>query len=272
MTLGLLGTSVIHLSKGFMAYGLNPRKVRAKKTIYILGILLNFTNPFWVIVSNRFSPTPYYTSMYGFGLLPLLVYSRIFLGQKFRPHEVASIVSIIIGTTFLGYSQIVSGVPSMYTPNPRNIVVFALGWIVGGPLILSALGKTKIPFQEVAFGFFAGGMAALDAVLKGIAQSTKAGSGFLPTSPLGWIIFVGSFLGALGAFVLIQWSYLRHCRPAMMGSVYDVSYTTLPFFILAVFRGFSLISIPLILGLGFLFLGVIVALGSPKILSPEYPQ
>ena len=42
---------------------------------------------------------------------------------------------------------------------------------------------------------------------------------------VAWLVFALSFLGAGGAFVIIQWSYVRGCRAAVMGSAYAMSTT-----------------------------------------------
>jgi heme/copper-type cytochrome/quinol oxidase subunit 4 len=258
--LGILGTSVIHLSKGLMAYGLSSKPRKAKRLVYGLGILLNFTNPLWVVLANRFAPTPYYTSVYGFGLIPLLVFSYLVLHQGFSKTHLLSTAIIVCGTILLGYSQVISEVPSMYTPDPTGIVIFASLWLLVMPLILVGMKSLRLPIQEVAFGLAAGGMAALDAVIKGVAQTSQIGSTYLPVTTLGWFLFLGSFLGALGAFVLIQWSYLRHCRPSIMGGVYDVSYTAMPLLLLAGFQNYPILSPLLMVGFTLLLLGVILSL------------
>ena len=260
IALGILGTSVIHLSKGLMAYGLSSKPRKAKRLVYSLGILLNFTNPLWVVLANRFAPTPYYTSVYGFGLIPLLVFSYLVLHQRFSKAQLLSTVLIVCGTILLGYSQVISEVPSMYTPDPTGIVTFASLWLLVMPLILVGMKSLRLPVQEVAFGLAAGGMAALDAVIKGVAQTSQIGSTYLPVTTLGWFLFLGSFLGALGAFVLIQWSYLRQCRPSIMGGVYDVSYTAMPLLLLAGFQNYPIRSPLLVVGFTLLLLGVILSL------------
>ena len=87
MAIGVLGTSVIHLSKGVMKRGLvlmreRVARPRTARSVYFAGVAMNFTNPLWVIIANRFAPTVYYTSMYGLGLVALLVYARFRLGEN----------------------------------------------------------------------------------------------------------------------------------------------------------------------------------------------
>jgi hypothetical protein len=76
-------------------------------------------------------------------------------------------------------------------------------------------------------------MASLDAVLKGVAQANATGANVLPVGAGNWLLFLVSFLGAAGAFGMIQWSFVRKCRASMMAAAYDVAYVTLPLVILA---------------------------------------
>ncbi len=122
MVLGVTGTSVIHLSKGLMAYGLRSEPGTGKKAVYLLGVLFNFSNPLWVVIANRFAPTPYYTSMYGFGLLPLLLFSRVFLSHRFTKAELTSTGFIVTGTLFLGLGQLLNPVPSLYSSSPGFVL------------------------------------------------------------------------------------------------------------------------------------------------------
>ncbi len=77
MTIGFVGTSVIHISKGMMKLGISRMRagragdggVRRVSIVYIAGMFANFTTPFWVMPANLFAPTVFYTSMYGTGLV-----------------------------------------------------------------------------------------------------------------------------------------------------------------------------------------------------------
>ena len=82
MLIGIAGTSVIHSSKGVMKLGMQRLQhakavggpKRAASAIYTAGMLANFTTPFWVMFANLFAPTVFYTSMYGLGLISLLLF------------------------------------------------------------------------------------------------------------------------------------------------------------------------------------------------------
>jgi multidrug transporter EmrE-like cation transporter len=224
MGIGVVGTSVIHLSKGFMRRGIAIKS----SPVYFTGVIMNFTNPLWVILANRFAPTVFYTSMYGLGLLPLLVFSRYKLGEHLHRRQYRGIGVIVLGTLVVGAGNLLSGKPSLYGADRPLLIWFALTWLIAAPVLSLVVRSFRITLQEYFFGVAAGGLAALEALVKGVAQAGPSGSTFLPESPANWWLFGVSFLGAAGAFGMIQWSYLRSCRASMMGTLYDVSYVVLP--------------------------------------------
>lgn len=224
MMIGVLGTSVIHVSKGLMRHGISTHSRGA----YSAGVLMNFTNPLWVIIANRFAPTVFYTSMYGLGLLPLLLFSRVILQEHLSRRQYRGIAIIVVGTLLIGVGNLLGGKPSLYGANLRTLLLFAAAWTLGAPLLSRLIRRKAVRVQEYVFGVAAGGLAALEAVIKGVAQAGPLGSTFLPQTPLGWWLFGSSFIGAAGAFGMIQWSYFRRCRASMMGSLYDVAYVMLP--------------------------------------------
>lgn len=239
MLVGVAGTTTIHLSKGIMRLGLlrvrQPEySKRRARLIYALGIAMNFTNPLWVIVANRFAPTVFYTSMYGLGLLPLLLFSRSRLAERLYPRQYVAAGVIVVGTLLIGMGNLLGGKPSLFGANRSVLVGVVIAWFVGMPLLVALLRRRPVAFQELLFGVAAGGMAALEAVMKGVSQAGATENTFLPQSPGSWWLFAVSFLGAAGAFAMIQWSYLRHCRASMMSSVYNVSYVATPLVLTAI--------------------------------------
>lgn len=229
MCVGIMGTSVIHLSKGFMRHGITTRS----RVTYTVGVLMNFTNPLWVIVANRFAPTVFYTSMYGIGLIPLLIFSRVVLREQLQLRQYRGIAVIVLGTLLIGAGNLLGGTPSLYGADLKMLLSFAALWVVAAPLFSRLIRGKAVRVQEYVFGVAAGGLAALEAVVKGVAQAGPKGSSFLPQSSPGWWLFGVSFLGAAGAFAMIQWSYFRRCRASMMGSLYDTAYVTLPLLLTA---------------------------------------
>ena len=257
MLIGVAGTSTIHLSKGVMKHGVEllractisqpvaaegagtaavvlPGQRTEARMIYTAGVLMNFTNPVWVIIANRFAPTVYYTSMYGLGLVSLLLFSHFVLHERLDRRRLSGSLVVIAGTLIVGFSRFADPVPGMHLANRSLVLLIAAGWAVAAPLAALLSGRASLTLQEVLFGLFGGGLASLEAVLKGVAQSGPAGSTFLPQTGANWWIFVVSFAGAAGAFAMIQWSYLRRCRVSIMAAAYDVSYVAIPLVLVAV--------------------------------------
>jgi multidrug transporter EmrE-like cation transporter len=237
MAIGIIGSSVIHLSKGIMRLGirrLRTDEVRAAAMrVYAVGIILNFSNPFWVIAANPFAPTQFYTSMYGLGLVALVAFERFFMGEQFSRRQWAGLSLVIAGTLAIGLSKIVDPPPGLFHADRQVILTVFTAWFVVGVLAALAGRRARRLAQELLFGLVGGGMASLDAVLKGVAQANAGGADVLPVGTANWALFALSFLGAAGAFGMIQWSFLRKCRASMMAAAYDVAYVTLPLVLLA---------------------------------------
>jgi len=290
LVLGVFGTSVIHLSKGVMKLGIvrmraaktqvaapgtKPRSAGAPapalavrgRSIYIAGMLVNFTNPLWVIVANRFAPTVYYTSMYGLGLVSLLVFSRLILGEHLDRRRITGALIVVAGTLLIGAARLTSPASPLFLANRTTVLVIAGAWALAAPAVAHLMKGSPIPAQELMFGLLAGGLAALEAVLKGVSQSVDGAASFLPGAGPDWWIFAVSFLGAVGAFGMIQWSYLRRCRVAIMAASFDVSYVALPLLVTALAVSGERVNALSVLGLLVLGTGAFLTQGNP--VSPE---
>ncbi|TVR51187.1 MAG: hypothetical protein EA426_20175 [Spirochaetaceae bacterium] len=263
MAVGFVGTSVIHLSKGIMKHGVSLlRGAGAKRSsssaIYAVGVAMNFTNPLWVVIANRFAPTVYYTSMYGLGLVSLLIFSRLALNERTTQRRLVGALLVVAGTLVVGAGRIVAPVAGMHLANRNTVLIIAGAWAIAAPLVAIVSKRTAVSVQELLFGVFGGGLAALEAVMKGVAQAGAEGSTFLPQTPINWWIFIVSFLGAAGAFGMIQWSYFRHCRVSMMATAYNVAYVTVPLVVVAIAIPGETIGLIPLAGLGLLAVGAVV--------------
>lgn len=283
LILGVFGTSVIHLSKGVMKLGIVRMRARKaqvaapearpvlagrSRSIYLAGMLVNFTNPLWVIIANRFAPTVYYTSMYGLGLVSLLVFSRFILGEHLDRRRIGGALIVVIGTLLIGAARLSSPASPLFLANRTTVLVIAGAWALAAPAVARFMKGAPIPVQELLFGLLAGGLAALEAVLKGVSQSTDGAASFLPGAGPDWWIFGVSFLGAVGAFGMIQWSYLRHCRVAIMAASFDVSYVALPLLVTALAVSGERVNALSILGLVVLGTGAFLTQGNPVSREP----
>ncbi len=275
MAIGIAGTTTIHLSKGMMRLGItgmqlgdaDPSARRRASVAYTIGVAMNFTNPLWVILANRFAPTVFYTSMYGVGLVALVIFARLVLGEEIHLKQLVGIAVVLVGTLLVGAGNLLGDRVSLFTADRTLLITIAVVWIVVSPVGSIALKGRSLPVQEIFFGFFAGGLAALEAVVKGVSQAGAAQNTLLPTDAGGWWLFGASFLGAAGAFGMIQWSYIRSCRASVMGAVYNVAYVALPLLLTAALVDGSRIGPWSVIGLGVLTVGI-VALGTGSA-SPE---
>ncbi len=285
MAIGIVGSSAVHLSKGVMKLGISGLGAggasggasggaatpavavaiaaarRRSRVIYALGIALNFTTPLWVIVANRFAPTVYYTSMYGLGLGALLVYSRLRLHEHIAPRQLLGVLLIVSGTLVIGVSELTQDVPSLYDASRSRLFIVAGLWILLTPLAAVLMRGGRPAIQEILFGVAGGGLAALDAIAKGVAQSGEAGNTFLPTTGANWVLFVLSFIGAAGAFGMIQWSYLRSCRASMMSATYDLAYVAVPLLLVPFILGTPMVGPWCIVGIALLGIGAALTAG-----------
>ena len=232
LLIGVAGSSVIHLSKGLMKYGRICEGKRKRQLWFILGMILNFSAPVWILWANLFAPPVYFTSMYGSGLVVLLLFSSLVLGESLSALKMIGAVFVALGTLAIGLVRLQFPLPPLGGANPWPLVVFFCLWMLafaGTMLRAKGLG---IGTQEFLFGLFGGVLAALDVFLKGLAQSTTGEAAFWPRNGSGWLLLSLSLATAAGAFGAIQWSFRRQCRVAVMGTVYTLFYILSPYIML----------------------------------------
>ncbi len=277
LVIGLVGSTVVHLSQGLLKWGLSRREASQPGSggkvmrptagwVYPVGVALNFTAPLWVVLANRFAPTVFYTSMYASGLVALLVFSRLVLGEPWRWVPLAGALSLLAGAAILtlSHAPVMLGSPGPEAEGSLWGAASGLLTLGGGLLVLAGgvvwlggrgggQGLAVIP-QGLLLGLIGGGFLALDSLLKGMAQADGLSRGFLPETGAGWGLFSLSFVGAAGAFLLTQWAHLRGAPPAQTVAGYDVAYITLPILALPLLSG-SAPPIEGAAGLGWLLLG-----------------
>ena len=269
MLIGVAGTTTIHLSKGVMRLGIkliaiarsNGAGTGRASAIYALGVALNFTNPLWVILANRFAPTVFYTSMYGMGLVALLVFARVALAERLHRVQLIGVAIVLLGTLLVGVGNLTGDLATLYAADRTLLIVVTLGWSLATLLGALLLRRRPLGLQETFFGVAAGGLAGLEAIMKGVAQAGAVQNTLLPTDTAGWWLFGASFLGAVGAFGMIQWSYVRACRASVMGSVYNVAYVALPLVLTVLVVADARLGVWSITGLFVLTVGVIAVGG-----------
>lgn len=241
MLFGLIGTSLLHLSKGLQAYGIEAlvpsRRKRHRprnmvKTAYILGFLLNNTYGVWMILSGRFAPASFFTSMYGIGLIVLLLYSHHYLHEPLHRYQILGIGFIIAGTVVLGITGIYSGHLDMGLIDRTRVIIISSGYafITLTLLLLSRLLRRKSLFG-VALGIFTGGVASLEPIYKGIGQSLGGAPGFIPSTSLGWLFFLISFAFGFFAFMATQYGFAKGVKASVLVPMHNSIFVALPILI-----------------------------------------
>lgn len=238
MIFGLIGTSLLHLSKGLQAYGIEAlvpsRRIRHRprnmvKTAYTLGFILNNTYGVWMILSGRFAPASFFTSMYGIGLIVLLLYSHRYLHEPLHRYQLVGIGFLIAGTVVLGVTGIYSGELDMGQIDTTLAIFISLGYALVSLLLLmvSRLQK-RLSLFGVALGFFTGGIASLEPIYKGIGQCLGGTPGFLPSNYLGWLFFLISFAFGFFAFMATQYGFAKGVKASVLVPMHNSIFVTLP--------------------------------------------
>lgn len=264
MVIGLIGSSVIHLSQGFMRFrwhlqrhgeGTTPRA----RWYFRIGLAMNLTAPLWVVVANRFAPTVFFTSMYAVGLIPLLLFACLKMDECLGRLQVLGIALIVAGTV------VIAMIESGATPIPMQQVsaVILIGILIAWAALAVAIPllvlRRPSSIQPFFFGIAAGGMLALDALLKGVAQASSTGaSTLLPSTASAMALFLFSFCGAVGAFLMMQWSYRRQHPASLTVPLFDVAYVALPILVLPVAAGTGNTHPACLLGLALLAAGALL--------------
>lgn len=268
MLLGVASSGTLHISQALMRLGISRLRSGDRRAttrlLYALGLLLNFTAPFWVMAANLFADTLWFTSMFATGMVALLMFSVWVLKEPINRWQILGAVGIVIGTILIASAGFSGSTGERTGFSLELLLAASLFWLVVMPMAALLTRHQVLTIQEVIFGLAAGGFLALDALWKSLAQQRVDGSvGVLPQGLEAWALLGVSFLGAAGAFLMMQWSYWRHCRAAGVMVGYNLMYVTLPLSlagILALFQG-QLPWNPLILaGLVVMLVGALISM------------
>jgi len=211
-------------------------KKSRKPLIYTIGVILNQTPPLWIMIANIFAPFTYFTSMYGIGLIVLLLYSSKILKEQITKRKIIGAIILIVGTLLLGIDGIIRPELNMANINILSSLIF-VGVLLALAIILIPISlKTKIPrVIGICFGFICGSFQSLDPVIKGIGQSFGAEkTGFFPSTPIGWTIFIFSFFAGTFSFVLAQIGFSKKTDASVQVPVANSSFILIPILIQAI--------------------------------------
>jgi drug/metabolite transporter (DMT)-like permease len=244
MGFGICSTVMIHLGKAMERHGIEVfdqigaklgktknekvEKGLKKPTIYIIGAILNNIAFLWAIVGNLFAPPSYMTSMFGLGLIALLIYASRILHEKIQRIEYIGAVVLIIGTLILGMDGMIRPNMDMSQVNVPIALIFIGVFIIIGFIGIGFVVKQKsTTILGIVFGLVAGGCGGFDPVMKGIGQNFGTGSGY-PTSWIGWLVFALSFLMGFFSFTITQWGFIRKANASTLVPCFNSNYVVLP--------------------------------------------
>ncbi len=231
--LGIINTLAIHVAKVMQRFGIHAvtggEKSVKRKVIYWSGFMLNNTSFFWIMLANQYASPSYATSMFGLGIIALMIISRIILRERLtRRHYIGAFI-LVLGTLVLGYDGIVTPVDSIAAIQLNRVWIFSgIFVVVAICFVLISLRARSAYLPGVAFGALAGGLGGFDPVLKGIGQQLGGYMGFLPTDPVGWIPLGLSFLFGMGAFFSIQWGFHRGADASVVAPFHAALYVLIP--------------------------------------------
>ncbi len=170
-----------------------------------------------------------YTSMFGIGLVALLVYSTKFMKENITRLEVTGAILIVLGTLTIGVEGIFRPAVEMAHMNVVGTVAavcMVLG--LGGVCMTLTSKKGTQDAIGLTFGLFAGACGGLDPFLKAVGQSQGGANHAVPHTALGWTLFAGSFVVGFLAFMITQWGYVRRARASVLVPAYNCTYVGLP--------------------------------------------
>jgi drug/metabolite transporter (DMT)-like permease len=247
MIFGVIGTALYHIGKSMQKQGIdflhdirnkvrNPSRTKASNpalaksgALYVTGVVLNNTLAVWIMLAGMFAPPSYFSSMFGLGLIALVLYSRHYLKETITRMKQIGILLLVLGTVTLGIEGILRKRVSMSDIDLEAVILFIAIYVSASLVFMFASSKSKDPFFiGVSFGFFTGGIASLDPVLKGIAQHYGGTSGFLPSTHEGWLIFGASFLLTTISFVGVQVGFMKDAPASVQVSISSSVYVCMP--------------------------------------------
>jgi drug/metabolite transporter (DMT)-like permease len=243
IALGLLSTIQVHLAKGMQRQGIeglvevkarlsraaSPQEKTRKPLIYLVGVALNQVVFVYALLAQPFGPPALFTSVFGVGLVALMIYSAVVLKEPLRRRDWIGSVLIILGTLVIGIENLAqSAVARGVTQTPHLFLALAFLAVTLGVLSMFALKNGSVELIAVVFGLCAGSLGSLDPFLKGVAQNIDGVSRVIPVSWLGRGILAVSFLIGFLAFLVTQWGFARRARASLLVPFYNSAYILLP--------------------------------------------
>jgi len=244
MALGILSTTQLHLAKAMQRQGIeiyDRLQARLKRTgeplpgdarkpaIYVAGVILNQVEFVYAILAQPFGPPALFTSMFGMGLVALMLYAALVMKESIGRLEAIGSGLIVAGTLTIGienlwrqdYDRFQMDVGAMLT-----VLLIVVG--LAGLAMVLAYKRGSVNQIGLVFGLGAGALGGLDPFLKGVGQNLGGTPGFIPRTVPGMILFVSSFVIGFLAFATTQVGFARKAQASVLVPAYDSAYIVLP--------------------------------------------
>ena len=265
MIWGTISTIVLHISKAMERQGIeifDQIRARVKKeksneeneevevkkpVVYIVGLIMNNIVPVFAIASNAMvgkEYASYFTSMFGIGLIALLIYSSKILKEKIKKIQIFGAIVLISGTLLIGLENIMRGENNAEV-DTTTAVIMMLAFLIGGFIVvlITHFKNPSVGAIGVIFGLYAGGSGGLDPVLKAFGQDNA----LLPSDLIGWLIFGISFLAGSAGFLITQWGFAKRAQASVLVPAYNSLYVVLPILVFGItLPGFTITYITII--------------------------
>ncbi|MFX1571440.1 MAG: hypothetical protein ACFFB0_01720 [Promethearchaeota archaeon] len=261
---GIISTMVLHLAKAMERHGIEifsrkkSFKEKGKKPlIYIIGFILNNTIVIWQIIGTTFASAAVFSSVFGLGLILLMIYSHYILDEEIIKQELIGAVLIIIGTTFVGILYIIES-PETGVIIYSNFFILLIVIAILFTILISFSWKTKIGIAFI-FGAVAGTLGGMDNVFKrmGLSSSNffEAFIGAFRGELLSFIFLISFFLGFL-AMILTQIGFAKGADASELVPMYNSLYIIAPIVFELLIIENATISIGLILSVALIIVGI----------------
>ncbi len=279
--LGIASTTQNHLAKALERQGIEVfDMIRArlrhagerieggarKPLIYSLGLILNHTTFLYhLFVVPLGGTVALYTSMYGMGLIALLLYSTRVMKEKFTHLELLGAGAVLLGTLTIGLEGS-SRPPLDMGEMDLAQTTIALLLLLGAGLVLVLVGlKTGSPkVIGLTFGLCAGICGTLDPFLKGVGQATGGVGQFVPRGAGGWALLAFSFLIGEAAVIITQWGFIRRARANILVPALNCSFVAVPVILQAILLPGYALYWTTGLGLASIMAGIVLMRGFDK--------
>ena len=177
LLIGLLSYTLLYLGKGVQKYAVEGIKetgsLKSKHSgTWILGTVMTGLPVFIQWAALYFAPVRLIAPLEGFGLMVLLAFSVIVLGERPGPVAFAGVVAIAAGTAFIASFSAASASPegpALDNQWTRNILRIFLPLLAAEGAWIAVSLRGKLPLLGVAFGIAAGTMMAFQTLAKRIS-------------------------------------------------------------------------------------------------------